>query len=403
MAELHPGDKSCLHSLQLMSGVRQTILEHRMFLPGDAVLVAVSGGPDSVALLNVLRLLAAEFSLCLGLVHLNHGLRSETADRDERFVRTLARQLALPCFVGRKDVRGYQRRFKLSLEDAARRVRYAFYDDVLRERGFDKVALGHQANDNAELVLMNFLRGSGLRGLAGIPAVRNGKIVRPLIRAGRLEIMRYLESEQIPFVTDESNRDPRFLRNRIRHRLIPELENEYNPALIAGLNRLAAIMRPEEEWIRTLIDSLFEDAVVERVPGRLTLSIRALRALPLAAQRRLIRRVLEELLGHLRRIAFRHVDAACDLLRGARAHAHLDWPHGIQVLRREEDADFFTIRRRMPTQRRFFSELPVSHRIADPRIAGRISPTDSRDRRHRRDRQTVAFRFSAGNADANLL
>jgi len=202
--------------------------------------VAVSGGPDSVALAHVLLNLSVEYFFRPAIAHLNHCLRGPDADRDAEFVSALARQLGVPIYAQKKDVRALQRRRRLSLEEAGRRSRYDFFDAVSAKHGFNKIALGHHSDDQAELVLMNLLRGSGPLGLSGIAPVREGKIVRPLIRLRRSEIIHYLAEKKIPYVTDTSNTDPAFMRNKIRHQLIPELQTAYNPRIVetsTGLER----------------------------------------------------------------------------------------------------------------------------------------------------------------------
>ena len=192
---------------------------------GDAVLVAVSGGADSVALVYILLELAPQYSFRMAIAHLNHCLREKESDRDEAFVASLAKKLELPFYIGREDVLRYQKRHRLSLEDAARQVRYRFYDSIAAKYGYGKIALGHHADDNAELVLMNLLRGSGPLGLSGIPPVRDNRIVRPLINLRRSEIMDYAAVKKLDYVTDSSNWNLKFHRNKIRARLIPQLKS----------------------------------------------------------------------------------------------------------------------------------------------------------------------------------
>lgn len=164
--------------------VKQTIRYYGMFQSADSVLVGLSGGPDSVALLHILLEIAPEYSLNIGVAHLNHSLRGESSDRDAEFAGELAKNLNLPYYIGKEDVRNYQIVNKLSLEEAARSVRYAFFKDIAEKNRFSKIALGHHADDNAELTLMYLLRGSGTVGISGIAPVRNFhsiQIVRPLI------------------------------------------------------------------------------------------------------------------------------------------------------------------------------------------------------------------------------
>jgi tRNA(Ile)-lysidine synthase len=311
--------------------VRETILAHGMIQKGESVLVAVSGGADSVALTHVLVSLASELSIRLALAHLNHGLRPREAERDAEFVAALAGELNLPCHIDTFDVRRFQQQHKLSLEDAARRVRHRFLQTVAERHGYSKIALGHHADDNAELILMFLLRGSGSSGLAGIPALRDGVFIRPLIRTRRAEILHYLQAAGRHYVTDATNMDLRFLRNRVRHQLIPMLQAAYNPKIVEALNRLAAIVKAENQWIEELVDPLMATCTICREPGRVALSLSALASLPLAARRRIVRRAICELKGDLQRITLAHVDEVVELAEYPVPDKRLDLPQRIEV------------------------------------------------------------------------
>jgi tRNA(Ile)-lysidine synthase len=207
-----------------------------MLSGGETVLVAVSGGADSVALLHLLMTLAPELSLSLHVLHVDHGLRPDS-DRDAAFVRALAARLGVPADVARVTVpRGG------SLEAAARAERYAALDAHARRLGAGRIALGHTADDQAETVLMRMLAGAGVRGLAGMPAVR-GRVIRPLIETRRADLAAMLQAAGLSWIEDPSNRDPRFLRNRVRHELLPLLSASYNPDVVASLDRLARLCR----------------------------------------------------------------------------------------------------------------------------------------------------------------
>jgi tRNA(Ile)-lysidine synthase len=320
---------------KILSTVRGTIAAFKMFSPGDSVLVAVSGGPDSVTLAHVLLLLAKEYALRLGIAHLNHCLRKEAADNDAAFVADFARRLNLTCFTEKKDVAAFRRISRLSPEEAARRVRYDFYDRIAAKHGFNKIALGHHSNDNAELLLMNLLRGSGPLGLSGISPVRAGKIVRPLIHLKRSEIIAYIRAKKWPYVTDTSNADLTFRRNRIRRQLIPELEKNYNPRIVDTLNRLAAILRDEEQWIEQCLSSAFNRCVSAKGPETIILDLTGFGKLAVAAQRRMIRKAISAVKKDLRRISLLHVDAVVALIENGPIHGHLNLPERIRVQRND--------------------------------------------------------------------
>ena len=293
--------------------------------------MAVSGGPDSVALAHVLLTLAGEYSLRPAIVHLNHGLRGAASDRDAEFVIALARQLGVPIYAEKKDVLAFQRSRRLSLEEAGRRLRYEYFETVSAKYGFNKIALGHHSDDNAELVLINLLRGSGPLGLSGIAPVREGKIVRPLIRLRRSEIIDYLAEKNSPYVTDESNTDPAHIRNKIRHHLIPELQTAYNPRIIEALNRLGEITRAEDQWFDNALEPVFEQCVSFRADQKISLVLPDLNQLPKAVKRRVIRKAILGVKNDLRRITFLHVDAIVNLIEKGRISGQLNLPDGILV------------------------------------------------------------------------
>ena len=304
-----------------------------MIAPGDAVLVAVSGGPDSMSLLHLLGERAPAWGLRLGIAHLDHGLRPESA-QDADWIRRLAASLALTLYTERIDVRELGRRWRLSLEEAGRRARYRFLRQTADRHGYGKVALAHHADDNAETFLLNLLRGSGRSGLAGIPPAREGRWIRPLIEATRADILDYLSCRRLTALSDSSNTDRGFLRNRIRHELIPLLERDYQPGVRAVLNRSAEVFREEEDWIESLVRLLLDQAAVVRQPGRVALSVDALAGLAPAAQRRIVRAGLRLIRDDLRRIGLVHVEGIIALVKRTGDGGPLHLPAGVRVRRR---------------------------------------------------------------------
>lgn len=299
---------------------------------GAAVLVGVSGGPDSMALLDVLRRLSGPMSFRVGAVHLNHCLRPGDADADAAFVADYAREHRIPCYIGKADVRLFSKETSVCLEEGAREARYRFFEKTRRDQGYDSIAVGHHQEDTAELMLMFLLRGSGVTGLKGIAPVR-GRIIRPLIRAGRPQIDQHLATHGIPFREDASNRDPKFLRNRIRHELLPLLRRDYNPAITAGLNRLGEILEAEDQWVESLVSPYWDQVVMEVGLGRITLNAPFLAESPLAARRRLARRAIASVKKDLRAIGYRHINALLRLAAQPSGAGRLDLPGGIRAVR----------------------------------------------------------------------
>jgi tRNA(Ile)-lysidine synthase len=310
-----------------------TLQRHHLLAAGESVLVGVSGGPDSVALLHLLVDRAPGLGLRLGIAHLHHGLREE-ADREEEFVRRMALELGLPFFSRRADVRAHQRRRRLSLEEAARQVRYAFFDEVATQQGFAKIALGHHADDSAETLLLNLLRGSGRLGLGGIPAVRDGRLIRPLIAARRADIEAFLSARGIATVADGSNAEAIHLRNRIRARLIPLLERDYQPQARTVLGRTALILRDEDAWLESVIGPIFSDAVSAAGSGWISLHAPVLDRMHVAAARRVLRRAIRQVKGDLRRLEFDHVERILALAQRAGDAGPLHLPGRIRAWRR---------------------------------------------------------------------
>jgi tRNA(Ile)-lysidine synthase len=321
--------------------VREQLLQyirHRKLLkPGDRVAVAVSGGADSVALLRVLLELREELGIVVVVAHFNHQLRGDESDGDEHFVADLAHQHDLQFFAGRADVRLHSIAKKLSLEHAARDLRYRWLHDLASEHRLNAVATGHTLDDQAETVLMKFLRGTGTRGLAGIRPIMtldHLRVVRPLLETSRPEIEQYLHSIDQRWREDHTNRDTHMTRNRIRHELLPLLERDYNPSIRHVLSETAEIALSEEDYWQEQASTL-----ASRWHGterRLRLQDRegsttGFLSAGVALQRRTLKQFLE---WHGITVDFHHVEAArlCALGDGCTASL----PGGWQA-RREGD------------------------------------------------------------------
>lgn len=305
--------------------VLETVKKFDMIQPGEKVLVAVSGGPDSVALLRLLLDLSKELDISVCAFHLDHRLRPESAG-DAAFVAGICERLAVPLESASYDVPSFLRETGLSVEDGARRVRYRLLKEAADRVGADKIALGHQADDQVETFLMRLIRGAGLAGLAAIPPVR-GRFIRPLIEVEKDEILAYLGEIREGYVIDASNEDLSFLRNRIRHRLIPELL-DYNPAFKHLVRQTAEIVREDEALLDGETEAKFE-AISSREDGILSVPLAELNSLAPAIVRRIVRRALEIAKGDLMGFEFRHVK---EVLKGAAAGSlRMDLPGGLMA------------------------------------------------------------------------
>ena len=324
----------------LVKKATETINLYAMLKAGDAVLAGISGGPDSVALLLLLRELSLHFSMTIGVAHLNHSLRGKESDRDEEFVFNLAAKFNLPCHIRRSDVSSFAEKNRLSLEEAARDVRYGFYNELADEKKYTKIALGHNYDDNAELVLMNLLRGSGTKGIAGIPPVRGRRIIRPLIRVSREDILDYLTLKNQDYVMDSSNNDNVFLRNRVRNDLLPLLKKDYNPGVADALNRLSSIVMLEEEWMTKETESVFLSALLHRTKSEVHLDKAVLKDIPPALSRRVLRHAIRSVKKDLRRITLAHIDDILNLILTGTNGKSLDFPDRIRAFMQNDHICF---------------------------------------------------------------
>jgi tRNA(Ile)-lysidine synthase len=315
---------------QTLQKVKQTIVRHRMISDGDCVLVAVSGGPDSVCLLHILHELKDELHIHLVVAHFDHGLRPAEDDSETAFVRGLAESLKLPFQTAKGHL--LEKKTHGSREETARNARYAFLETVMKKHKAQKIALGHNLNDQAETILMRLLRGSGPSGLTGIPPCRDGSIIRPLIAIERPEIENYLKAKQLASVTDSSNLKTDYLRNKIRLELMPLLE-EQQPRLAHLLSQTAEILRDEDDYLEGIVEAWLKSNMELPSPHTFRVSITSFLALPVALRRRVIRNVIGKVKKDLRRITWDHVEAIQRLVQAEKPQATLNLPGRLTVNR----------------------------------------------------------------------
>jgi len=250
----------------IVEKAQKTINEHHMLDHTEKVLVALSGGADSVCLLGILLSLSKKLSFEVLAAHVNHQLRGEDAEADEEFVRDLCQKWDVPLFVKKADVALLAHEQHISVETAGRNVRYDFFDEICDENDAIKIATAHHQNDQAETILMHMIRGAGLSGLAGIPYMRQ-KIIRPLLDVTRAEIEEYLRVSQIPHREDKTNKSLDYTRNRIRHELLPQIES-YNPHIVNTMANNARFLQDDEEFIEHVTKKTFEECLISRDMNR---------------------------------------------------------------------------------------------------------------------------------------
>jgi tRNA(Ile)-lysidine synthase len=357
----------------LSGEVLRVIRAHALAGADDRIAVAVSGGADSVALLWLLRDLEAAAELpgaLAGVIHVNHGLRGAEADRDEAFCRALAERLGLPFEGARADVAVLARDARRSIEATARDVRYAFFLEAAARLGATRVATAHTLDDQAETVLLRLLRGAGGRGLGGV-RMRRGPFIRPLLTCRREDVRRYLTARGEGFCEDSSNASLTIPRNRVRHRLLPVID-EIAPGGIEALARFAQLAAADEIYLEGVVSEQAGSVVLSTESG-VQLKRDALGHLPKAIARRMVRRALEHV-EPARAFSARHVEAVLGLaLEGADA-GHLDVP-GVAVNRRGAEIVLKT-RTGPPLRAKEFSvELPVPGRADVPEANVAVTAT----------------------------
>ena len=236
------------------------IKDHNIISSGDNILIALSGGPDSVFLLSFLVRFRNKYNIKIGLLHYNHKLRGEEAERDQNFCRSVAEQYNLPFFLEQGDVKKYAEENKLSVEEAGRILRYKALEAAAEREGFNKIATAHNSNDNEETILLNLFKGAGLHGITGIPVIR-GNIIRPMLCLSKAEVLEYLSYYNISYITDSSNAECDFMRNKLRNIIIPLIKKEINPSLEKALLNFAFINSDINRYILADITKLAESVV----------------------------------------------------------------------------------------------------------------------------------------------
>ncbi len=326
-----PGWQGVTIVAELVSRVVRTIREQQLFSPGYTLIVALSGGADSTALLDLLGRLPG-FDLRLVAAHLNHCLRGAESDGDEEFCRRLAYDHGVPIEILRVDVKQFAATDGLNLEDAGRRARIAFLEQMRKKYCATAIVTAHHGDDQAETVLMRLLRGSGMTGLSGMRYCNRRGHIRPLLDVTRSEIERYLAELGLAWREDASNRDLDFLRNRIRHELLPLLE-QYNPAIRHTLTATAALLSDENTLLDSLAEQAFEACWRSSHDSSWGCGIAEFKEHPPALQRRMLRHACLRLAGNLEGFTHGHIESIRQLPDSPRPNARLSLPQGIGAMR----------------------------------------------------------------------
>ena len=286
--------------------VFETIKKYNMIEENDSIVVAVSGGPDSMSLLNVLIKLRQKMNITLVVAHVNHMIRA-VADTETEYVKKFCHDNDIDCFVKKVDVIKLAEQQKISTEEAGRNVRYDFFEEIFKKINANKIAIAHNKNDNAETVLMNIMRGSGVTGLKGIEPVRLNKFIRPLIECDRKSIEQYCEDQNLNPKFDESNKENIYTRNKVRNLLIPYIEKEFNPNIIESINRLSNLATQENEYIDRIVKKECENIIISKTKQEIKLDLKKFNALDNFIKSKAILEYVNELFGTTKGIEKIHI------------------------------------------------------------------------------------------------
>lgn len=320
--------------------VLNTIKRYEQIKSGDTIVVGVSGGPDSICLLNVLKNLQNELKINIVVAHINHMIRKE-ADSETEFVQDFCEQRDIKCFVKKADVLQIAKEKKLGTEEVGRKIRYDFFEEVKNIVGGNKIATAHNANDNAETVLMNFLRGSGSTGLKGIEPIRDNKLIRPIIECTRQEIEQYCNEKGLNPKYDKTNQENIYTRNKIRNMLIPYIQENFNPNIIETINRMSNLIATDEMYFKSIVKQSYKETFISRTEKEIILDLKKFNVLEKVIKSRLIIYTINELLGTTNGIEKIHIEDVIKLCKNNIGNKYLTPNKNIKIMIKNKKI-FFT-------------------------------------------------------------
>lgn len=321
-------------SSELVDKIRNTIRKYRMLDKHDSVLVGLSGGADSVVLLHALVHIGQDYNLKIYIAHIDHMFRGEESKGDMKFCLDMAESMGLTAFCEEKNIPRIAKEKGISSEEAARIERYEFFFRVARENSINKIAVGHTIDDQAETVLMRMIRGSGMSGLRGMDPVKEMKgmtVIRPLIGVTRREIEDFIREQGVKYRHDSSNEEVVFTRNKVRHELIPYLEDRFNPNIKEVLVNMAENLRAEDDFLDKFSSRKFKIMSKKNRSGDISVDMGKFKKQPAAIRKRIVRSALRELKGDLRRFTYQHWKEIEELLGARPVNSIVDLPGGIDI------------------------------------------------------------------------
>ena len=327
--------------------ILQTIKKYNLIKNGDSIVIGVSGGPDSICLLHVLNELKEELDFKIYVAHINHKIREE-ADEETEYVKNFCKNLGVECFTKKIDVVKIAKELKMGTEETGRKIRYDFFEEVLKNTNSNKIATAHNNNDKVETIIMNILRGSGITGLKGLDPIRENKFIKPLIETSREEIEKYCEENRLNPRIDKSNNENIYTRNKVRNCVIPYIKREFNPNILKTINRLSEVATEENEYLSKITVEAFNQTKVENAPKgdseknkEIALDLKKFNKLELVIKRRLILYTINELLGTTDGIEKINIDDIIKLCSNNIGNKYLKPTKNIKILVKNKKI-FFT-------------------------------------------------------------
>ena len=311
---------------------------------GDKIVLGVSGGPDSMCMLDMMRELKEEKNIDFKIyvAHINHMIRKEAID-DEKYVQDYCKKYNIEFYVKRADVQKIANDKKIGTEEAGRKVRYAFFEEVLQKTGSNKIAIAHNKNDKIETIIMHLLRGSGLSGLKGIDAIRDNKYIRPLLECEREEIEQYCEKKNLHPRIDKTNFENEYTRNKIRNIVIPYIKKEFNPNIIQTLSRLSEVAKDESNYVELQTQKTYNKLLIEKTDKQIVLNLKKFNQEENVIQKRLVLKSIKDLNGSTDRIEKIHIEDIVKLCNNNVGNKYLTPNKNLKVLVKDKKIFFIKL------------------------------------------------------------
>lgn len=323
----------------MINAVLKTIEKYNLIKANDKIVLGVSGGPDSLFMLDILNKLKNELQIELIVAHINHMIRAE-ANEEEEFVKQFCKKINVEFHSKRIEVEKYANNNKIGLEEAGRKIRYEFFEEVCKEVGANKIAVAHNKNDKVETMIMHVLRGSGISGLQGIQPQTNNKIIRPIIEIERKDIEKYCEEQNLQPRIDKSNYDNTYTRNKIRNVVIPYIKEEFNPNIIETMTRLSELITEENTFLNKLTEREYKKILVRKEDEEIVLDLKKFNELDNIIKKRIILYTVSLLRGGSQGIEKIHIEDIVKLCQNNIGNKFLVPNKGLKVLVKDKKIFF---------------------------------------------------------------